>query len=211
MLWRRRRRARGDPWQTAITQHFASAEGQPEAPSETKRWTLQLSAPWLVVTAAVVLLMLVGAGYLGALAIRNHDTANRWRDRSVQLESLVVDRTEVLNRQTARLNVASNKLRSARRKIRRSESDVTQLEERQRQLAAEKATVEDERAALSQQQRALSDVASQLVACNSGLVQIIQALGGGFAPGSARVSEIANTCRGASDAVDIYVATYGSG
>jgi hypothetical protein len=53
---------------------------------------------------------------------------------------------------------------------------VTSLARRQRELANEKARVEDERRQLQAQQAALETVASDVLSCNSGLVDVLGAV-----------------------------------
>lgn len=219
MRWPHRKVAPpGDPWQTAITQHFATGHagageeppGEGE-PSGKRTLAYSVHVGWIVGGAAVLALALIGAGYLGFLAVRNHDTANEWRDRSVALEGLVADRTKALNRQTARLNTASKKFRASQRSIRRSERDVAELEDRQRELAAEKTLLEDDQAALSQaqaaletQQEALTGVANQMIECNKELFYVVQLLDSGIQPSSSAYRDAEQACSSADSALAAY-------
>ena len=161
--WKRRQPPQ-DPWREALGRHVAGepTEPLPQADAPAPRGRRRLIVGLLAGSAAIIVALLAGGGYLGYLASENHDRADDWRDRSTALEGLVADRTKALNRQTARLNVASTRLRQAGRAVARSEQDVEQLEVRQRELAAEKAQVEDERAALVLQRADLAGIANQL-------------------------------------------------
>jgi len=174
---------------------------QPDVPPSGGR--AGISRLWVIGMVAGAVILLGVGGFMGYLAVENHDRADRWRDRSVVLQDLVADRTRALNRQTARLNVASTRLRHARRAIGESEQDVAQLEARQRELANEKAQVEDERVALL-------STAGQLDSCNDGMSSLIEIISGGFQPDPVELNDLVAVCNAADDAVNSYVQTYGS-
>jgi hypothetical protein len=126
------------------------------------------------------------AACLGGLAWAmktNGDRAEAWRDRAITAEEivdgqrvLIGQRTQALNRRTTQVNRLADRLRDTRTALRRSEGDVTSLARRQRELANEKARVEDERRQLQAQQAALETVASDVLSCNSGLVDVLGAV-----------------------------------
>lgn len=194
---------RQDPWSEALARHISP--GEPERP-EARRpaRALSLTKPRLIGIIAVVVALIGAGAAVGYVAFENSERADRWRDRSVVLQDLVAQRTEALNRQTARLNVAATRLRAARRAISRSEADVAQLEVRQRELANEKAQVEDERAALL-------NVAGQLESCNAGMGSLIQIISGGLQPDPTDLGNLVSVCNAADAAVSVYIQTYGAG
>ena len=198
---------RTDPWDAAMRTHFG--DGEPADGRERRRFTVGIVP--LAAAGAVVIALLVVAVVAGVVARQNLDRGDQWRDRASTLQQLVADRTDELNRQTARLNVASTRLRRIRTQLDRSESDVAQLEVRQRELAAEKASVEDQRGALEQERADLTDAADQLLECNRGLITIVQALAEGVTPEEATATDTADRCDLAQQSMDRYVARYGTG
>ena len=131
--------------------------------------------------AAVALAVVVGG--LGWAMKTNGDRAEKWRDRAISAEEivdgqrvLIGQRTRALNRRTTQVNRLADKLRDTRTSLRRSEGDDSSLARRQRELANEKARVEDERRQLQSQQAALETVASDVLTCNNGLVDVLGAV-----------------------------------
>jgi hypothetical protein len=170
------------------------------APAAAAAGRFRLSRAWTFAAAGLVVL-LAGIGGLGYIALTNHDRADRWRERSLVLQDLLVDRTTALNRQTARLNEASVTLRQARTAIARSEEDVADLERRQRALANEKAQVEDQRAVLL-------SAAGQLSACNTGLRSLVDIVAEGYSADPGEVDGLAAVCAAADRSVSAFTAAY---
>ena len=197
-----------DRWTTqdlgALTQPLDGAlPGHGDTPPGPQRRTFALTTPRIIAISAVAAILLGAAGTGGVLTYKNRQRAAEWRDRSVVLQDLVAQRTSALNRQTARLNVASTTLRKAQASITRSEQDVTQLERRQRELANEKAQIEDERAQLLV-------VANSLEGCNTGLRDVINAIGSGVDLSTLNLDQISQTCRQADSAVQTYLGVFGN-
>lgn len=209
---RERGRRTDDPWRDALGRHIAGEPTEPlpaaGGPAAPRRRRLLIA---LLAAGAALVLVLIGGGYLGYLALENHQRADEWRDRSAALEVVVVDRTTALNRQTVRLNRAAGRLREARIAISRSEADVEQLEARQRELASEKARLEDERALLEAQRGDLVEVANQLIGCSGGLADLVDAYASGLEPDPAYGESVIDVCRSAGAAIDDYQDAYPGG
>lgn len=204
-IWRRPPSPAPDPWAQAVRRHAPGATPPLADPPERGRG---VATRWLVVGLAALLALAGAAGVLAYLAHENHDRADRWRERAVALEDLVGERTQALNRQTARLNAAATALRSTRRAVRRSEDDVADLVGRQRELAAEKAEVEDERADLEGLATALVAVAADLERCNLGLADLLSALASGVAPFPEEVDGVVAACDAADASLGAYRASF---
>lgn len=197
-----------DRWTTqdlsALTQPLEGAgAGHAQTPSPPPRRTFALTTPRVIALSVAAAVMLGAAGAGGFLAYKNRERADDWRDRSVALQDLVAERTKALNRQTARLNVASTTLRKARASITRSEKDVTQLELRQRELANEKAQIEDQRGQLEV-------VTGSLGTCNTGLREVIDAIGAGVDLSTVDLTPLAQTCQRADGALQTYLEAFGN-
>jgi septal ring factor EnvC (AmiA/AmiB activator) len=133
--------------------------------------------------ATLAVVVLGGFGLLAVAVHQNRDRAEGWRQRAIGAEEIVegqrvviAQRSRELNRRTTQVNALTEKVRATRTALRRSEGDVSELARRQRALANEKARVEDERRQLEAQQAALTGVASDFLACNNGLVDVLGAV-----------------------------------
>ena len=204
-----------DPWHDALdrwTTQDLSALTQPldgapagltQEPGAPGPRMVALTTPRVVAVSAVAAVLLGAVAAGGVLTYTNRQRADDWRDRSVALQDLVAERTKALNRQTARLNVASTTLRKARGSITRSEKDVAQLELRQRELANEKAQIEDQRAQLEV-------VTGSLGTCNTGLREVIDAIGTGVDLSTVDLTPLAQTCQRADGALQTYLEAFGN-
>jgi hypothetical protein len=124
----------------------------------------------LATSVGLIVGLLAAGGYVGYLAIENHDRADRWRERSTAAQDLVADRTRALNRQTRlpqhRLDAAPPGTRCAR-PIRTGRRAAGGSPARARRREAQ---VEDERALVETQRDALAGVAGDLLSCRNGRV-----------------------------------------
>jgi hypothetical protein len=208
--------AREDAAQPARPEH-GPAEGTPplttfavQPPAAKRR------RGWLV-PSIIALVALIAVTAVGSLAYSNKNRADRWEARAFRLErnteqlnGLLTERSTQLNERTRELNQIAKKFARQQGALTRSESDVASLSERQRQLAAEKAAVEDSRAALTVQARALDGVASALVVCNDGLIELLgYVFQGDDASVSAVIDGVAADCDSAELGLTEYRVRYG--
>jgi hypothetical protein len=180
----------------------------PAAPAtrdDGRRWFLP---------ALFALVFLLAVGGVGWLAYDNKTRADAWEARAFRLErnteqlnGLLIERSTQLNERTREVNQIAKKFARQQSALNRSESDVASLSERQRELAAEKAAVEDSRASLVVQSEALGSVASELVACNDGLVELLGYLVSG---NSAAVSDLIDGVAADCDSAELSFAEYRS-
>jgi TolA-binding protein len=192
----------------AVEAHVLTTSHPARAHATGRRWLL----PTVIGLAAVLAVAAVGS-----LAYSNKTRADRWEDRAFRLErnteqlnGLLIERSTQLNERTRELNQIAAKVARTQGALDESESDVASLSERQRELAAEKAAVEDSRASLVVQAAALDAVASELVACNDGLLELLGYIArGDSASADAVIGGVAADCDAAEVDLAEYRARYG--